>query len=278
MGLSIGNKEYFYIKDILENIIGIIDQEGNVVVYYRYDAYGKLLQEDIRINNLASRYNDILYKGYVYDRESYLYYLKSRYYNPRLGRFISMDEVSYVNPKDINGLNLYAYCNNNSIMYYDPSGRLPITAIVVGAALTLAYMIKGASQAYNTSTELGITGWKRIGYTLSGIFVGDYLVVKDNWDEISKEIEIEDYNFDFKQNQYYIFWTAGLYAKHLKENEYENEESRTELGLYLELQAHYLAYLVGNEHGKDGAYMGPTSSDDTARFFENIAKIIRWLF
>ena len=34
-----------------------------------------------------------------------------------------MDEVSYVNPKDINGLNLYAYCNNNPIMYYDPSGR-----------------------------------------------------------------------------------------------------------------------------------------------------------
>lgn len=124
MGLSIGNKEYFYIKDILENIIGIIDQEGNVVVYYRYDAYGNLLKEDIRINNLASRHNEILYKGYVYDRESKLYYLKSRYYNPRIGRFISMDEVSYVNPKDINGLNLYAYCNNNPIMYYDPSGRI----------------------------------------------------------------------------------------------------------------------------------------------------------
>ena len=45
MGLSINNKEYFYIKDILENTIGIIDQERNVVVYYRYDAYGKLLQE-----------------------------------------------------------------------------------------------------------------------------------------------------------------------------------------------------------------------------------------
>ena len=38
MGLSIGNKEYFYIKDILENIICIIDQEENVVVYYKYDA------------------------------------------------------------------------------------------------------------------------------------------------------------------------------------------------------------------------------------------------
>ena len=102
MGLSIGNKEYFYIKDILENIIGIIDQEGNVVVYYRYDAYGKLLKEDIRINNLASRHNDILYKGYVYDRESELYYLKSRYYNPRLGRFISHGiDGAYMGPTSL---------------------------------------------------------------------------------------------------------------------------------------------------------------------------------
>ena len=45
MGLSINNKEYFYIKDILENIIGIIDQERNVVVYYRYDAYGKIMKK-----------------------------------------------------------------------------------------------------------------------------------------------------------------------------------------------------------------------------------------
>ena len=277
MGLSIDNKEYFYIRDMLENILGIIDQEGNVVVYYKYDAWGNLLKEDIRINNLASKYNPFIYKGYYYDKESRLYYLMSRYYNPEIGRFISMDEVKYVNPKDVQGLNLYAYCNNNPVMYFDPSGRF-VVILSVCVAFTLAYMIEGASQAYNTSTELGITGWKRVGYTAAGLFLGDYPVVKDNWEEVSKSIEMTGYNFDFEQNKYYSFWTAGLYAKHLKENEYENEESRTELGLYLELQAHYLAYLIGNEHGKDGAFMGPTSSDKTARFFENLAKIIRWLF
>ena len=115
MGLSIGNKEYFYIKDILENIIGIIDQEGNVVVYYRYDAYGNLLQEDIKINNLASRYNDILYKGYVYDRETGLAMVGQRYYSPELGRFIQPADVSSLNSSSINGLNLYSYANNNPI-------------------------------------------------------------------------------------------------------------------------------------------------------------------
>ena len=159
MGLSINDKEYFYIKDILENIIGIIDQERNVVVYYRYDAYGKLLQEDIKINNLASKYNDILYKGYVYDRESELYYLKSRYYSPRIGRFIIMDEVSYVNPKDINGLNLYAYCNNNPIMYYDPSGRfvgLIIALTVVGLLSLIGVGLVGTEHILeNPDSQLG---------------------------------------------------------------------------------------------------------------------------
>ena len=196
MGLSIGNKEYFYIKDILENILGIIDQEGNVVVYYRYDAYGNLLKEDIRINNLASRHNDILYKGYVYDRESYLYYLKSRYYSPRIGRFISMDEVSYVNPKDINGLNLYAYCNNNPIMYYDPSGRFLIALIVVGAIIGAhienAYLIDKAEKKVNktyTREEADIaieqiTGEGTVEFKKSYVFIKNSCDIKSKEDRI----------------------------------------------------------------------------------------------
>ena len=45
-----------------------------------------------------------------------------------------MDEVSYVNPKDVQGFNLYSYCNNNPIMYYDPSGRF-LNALIVFAAV-----------------------------------------------------------------------------------------------------------------------------------------------
>ena len=54
-----------------------------------------------------------------------MYYLQSRYYSPELGRFISPDSVEYLAPDTIGGLNLYAYCLNNPVMYVDPSGHSP---------------------------------------------------------------------------------------------------------------------------------------------------------
>lgn len=56
-------------------------------------------------------------RQYLYDTETEQYYLRARYYNPVLGRF--MQEDTYQG----DGLNLYAYCANNPVMYYDPSGN-----------------------------------------------------------------------------------------------------------------------------------------------------------
>ena len=61
--------------------------------------------------------------------ETELYYCNSRYYSPELCRWISPDDISYLDPKSVNGLNLYCYCYNNPISYYDPSGH---SAILVG--------------------------------------------------------------------------------------------------------------------------------------------------
>ena len=130
----------------------------------------------------------------------------------------------------------------------------------------------GAKVAYDTSTKLGITGWDNFGYTLSGLLFGDFWVSLDNWDTISETIDINNFNFKFDKNPYYSFWNAPLYAIHLKSNEYKDVKSRTTLGLYLELQAHYLFYLLGNEHATDGCYMGPTDEDPTGMLFEAIAR------
>ena len=53
--------------------------------------------------------------GY-YDKDFNLYYLKTRYYNSDLGRFISPDAISNANPKSVIGYNLYAYGNDNPMM------------------------------------------------------------------------------------------------------------------------------------------------------------------
>ena len=98
----------------------------------------------------------------------------------------------------------------------------------------------------------------------------------NNWGKISQTIMMDGkYNFKIDQNPFYSLWNASLYAIHLKNNQYKDEDSRTTLGLYLELQAHYLFYLIGNEHALDGAYMGPTDGDSTGKLFELLASAVR---
>ena len=93
--------------------------------------------------------NPYRYRGYYYDTETGLYYLKSRYYDPEVGRFINADDISYIDPETINGLNLYAYCGNNPVMYTDPNGTVKwwqwllgllgvVLSVVIGVVVTVA--------------------------------------------------------------------------------------------------------------------------------------------
>ncbi len=79
---------------------------------YQYDAFGNLLEKREDISNR------ILYTGQQYDQETGQYYLRARYYNPVVGRFLQEDTYRG------DGLNLYAYCANNPVVYYDPSGHV----------------------------------------------------------------------------------------------------------------------------------------------------------
>ena len=119
---------YFYRRDALGNVTALLDKDGNTVVKCVYDAWGnhKVLDADgVEITDMThiGRLNPFRYRGYYYCETLRLYYLKSRFYDPVIGRFISPDTIDYLAPDIINGLNLYAYCNNNPVMNVDPSGH-----------------------------------------------------------------------------------------------------------------------------------------------------------
>ncbi len=101
------------------------------MVQYKYDAWGNVITEVIDEAHAGiAELNPFRYRSYYYDTETNLYYLNTRYYDPEVGRFISQDDVSYLDPEHINGLNLFAYCGNNPVMNVDPSGR-SLTAFIV---------------------------------------------------------------------------------------------------------------------------------------------------
>ena len=60
-----------------------------------------------------------------------MFWLSSRYYSPELCRLISPDDVEYLDPKSVNGLNLSCYCKNNPIMNVDPSGHFVISTLIL---------------------------------------------------------------------------------------------------------------------------------------------------
>ena len=131
--------DYYYVQDALMDIIGLVDSDGKTVVNYSYNSWGKLLGITGSMAESLGKDNPYRYKGYYYDEETGMYYLKSRYYNPEICRFISADDVELtrVSPMALSDKNLYAYCDNNPIMRRDTSGEL-WGFILAGAAIGAA--------------------------------------------------------------------------------------------------------------------------------------------
>ena len=100
----------------------------------------------------------------------------SRYYDPEIGQFISPDTQDYLVPETIGGVDLYAYCMYNPVMYVDPSGHIMITASLlitagliglgVGAVVGAAY---GAATAYINGQDVF---WGTVIGALGGAFMG----------------------------------------------------------------------------------------------------------
>lgn len=119
-------------------MLGIVDSWGNEVVSYTYDAWGNLLTTTGSMAGTLGKLNPLRYRGYVYDDETGLYYLKTRYYNPAWGRFINADSpaVPTISPGSATwDKNLFAYCDNNPVTRKDDGGQC--WHLLVGAAVGL---------------------------------------------------------------------------------------------------------------------------------------------
>ncbi len=121
LGFTFNDTQYFYITNQMNDVIGITNSNGEVVANYEYDEWGNEILDD---SSEIAEINPLRYRGYYQDTETGYYYLQSRYYNAEICRFINADipQIAQKGKDDINGLNLFAYCNNNPINSIDYAG------------------------------------------------------------------------------------------------------------------------------------------------------------
>ena len=131
-GFTCNGETYYYVKNAQNDVVLITDADGQAVVLYQYDAWGKITQCFDGTEEEISLINPLFYRSYYLDLEMEMYYLNSRYYLPMFHRFLNADGLIGAN-QDIHAYNLFAYCSNNPINFCDPTGESILGAL--GAAL-----------------------------------------------------------------------------------------------------------------------------------------------
>ena len=147
LSVNCNGAEYFYVKNAQGDVTGLVSASGTRVVTYTYDAWGNPLSTSGTMASTLGSANPLRYRGYVYDTETGLYYLQSRYYNPEWGRFINADSV--IDNRGVHTQNFFIYCGNNPVALTDDDGNffhLAVGAIIGG-------VLSGASKIITNKIE-----------------------------------------------------------------------------------------------------------------------------
>ena len=135
--------DYYFVCNWRGDVIQIYNASGTLVGSYTYDAWGKVTENATSADTQnITETNPIRYRGYYYDTETRLYYLKSRYYDPAVKRFLNADGLISTGIEDV-CKNMFAYCKNDPVNMADSSGNDPVPAwalhIISGTATESEY-------------------------------------------------------------------------------------------------------------------------------------------
>ena len=106
----------YYVTDMHGNVVQLLDESGNVTKTYEYDSFGNEVKPEKKDEN------PYRYCGEYYDKETEEVYLRARYYEPGVGRFITRDTYTGESDEPLS-LHLYTYCANDGVNMVDPSGH-----------------------------------------------------------------------------------------------------------------------------------------------------------
>ena len=233
-----GEAAYAFVRNLQGDIIAVVDQDGETLVEYSYDPWGKVTstRNGENLTQLESSVIAVMcpfaYRGYNYDFTTGLYYLQSRYYNPEWGRFLNCDDTNILlaTQGETLGANLFAYCNNNPVNRVDYEGRqakemsLQEMGLLVGIVFLGGKALERSSNRYLLNYQLYDVEYSIDKYNLIYIRMAFYdtsskryyvekMLIGDNeaWTDY---ILTESYNYvDFGKGVF-RFFSGGLEVNH----------------------------------------------------------------
>lgn len=142
-GLRYNGTDYYYLRNLQNDVAAIADGTGAIAARYYYDAWGNLLSVTDGAGHAVTDaehiglVNPIRYRGYYYDSDTGYYWLQSRYYSAQLQRFINADTTEILDAKgDLYDKNLFSYCDNNPVVRVDHGGAFWDTIFDVVSLVT----------------------------------------------------------------------------------------------------------------------------------------------
>ena len=185
LGFVWNGTQYLYLTNQMGDVISITDANGNELVQYEYDAWGKCVStvtaHDNDIEIKLANINPIRYRGYYLDNETGYYYLQSRYYDPDICRFINADitEILKISKNIQYGNNLFAYCRNNPINSSDPSGYFNFeNALSVIGILSTIYNAISIIAGFTPLRVLKFSKYIDLAFSVVGIGTNIYNCIK----------------------------------------------------------------------------------------------------
>ena len=263
---------YYYILNLQGDVVQIIDANGVMQAEYIYSPWGEIISAE---GDLAE-INPLRYRGYYYDSETGFYYLQSRYYDPENHRFINADTYASTDSGDAIACNMFAYCNNNPVVFLDSTGMYSISAVttLVSADNDIATY---------TTTITSDSRYELLGFiSLGSIENYKFTYVVSNTGVITFDNTQEDAKYLAKGNEGAVRLTlAAEMMRVAKEQVPGALEGRTVFGIQSELSLHYTAYVLHIKRSSStkadigSSKPGAIGYDSNADYFEHPFKHIK---
>jgi len=206
--------DYYYVYNLQGDVVGLANASKKLVVEYTYDPWGMPLTLAGTMAATLGLDNPYRYRSYVYDDETGLYYLRARYYNPALRRFINADAVLGSIGR-LPSHNPFVYCINNPVDLIDPTGCSPsaaamaaamAAAIAAAAAIVAAAAVAIAAAIATKAAAAKAAAAKAAATTTTAV---ELLSDEDIWRDFSsgeRNVEVTDlitkrvFNAEWKQD------------------------------------------------------------------------------